>query len=150
MSRRQANTRFKLPGRHHTPPDTTRPQNHHCTVTAWRGTRTARHHALAESSLHRHCLARDTYRHAPRACRIITAPSPPGGLRPATRRHSSPPPGAPATRRQAPPCHRGLCCSIPPGGTLPTARRHTSIVAIATDFCSVRLATRSRHQAPYQ
>ena len=57
ISRRQARTRFRPPGVHHTPPDATRPQNHHCTVTAWRGTRTARRHTLAESSMHRHRLA---------------------------------------------------------------------------------------------
>ena len=41
-------------------------------------------------------MAGITHRQAPRAYSIITAPSPPGGLRPAARRHSPLPLGAPA------------------------------------------------------
>ena len=90
ISRRQAHTRFRPPGGHHTPPDATRPQNHHCTVTAWRGTRTAKCHTPAESSLHRHRLAgtRTTRRHTPTESsmhrhRLADSVPPPG----ATRRH---------------------------------------------------------------
>jgi len=104
IPRRQAHTRFRPPGGHHTPPDATRPQNHHCTVTpggghvppgatrlqnhhctvtAWQGTRTAKRHAPAKSSLHHH--------------RLVDFVPPPG----ATRRHRLAHPSH-AARHQSP------------------------------------------------
>jgi len=85
-----------------------------------------------------------THRQAPRACSIITAPSPSGGLHHAARHHSPPPPGAPAPRRQAPPHHQGLCCTIPLSGTLPTARRPAHTVTTITGLCPVCMAARTR------
>jgi len=72
-------TALSPPSVGHVPPGATCLQNHHCTVIAWRGTRTARRHAPAESSLHRHRLAdsvlppgatrRHRLAHLPRAAR---------------------------------------------------------------------------------
>jgi len=84
------------------------------------------------------------------ACRIITAPLPPGRLCPAARRLTLPLPGSTVSRRQAPLHHQGLCCTIPLGGTLPTARRPARTVTTVIGLCPVRLAARTRCQAPYQ
>jgi len=75
-----------------------------------------------------------THRQAPRACSIIIAPSPPGGLHHAAERHSPPPHGVFSSPRQAPMRLQGLCCTIPPGGTLPTARRPARTVTPVTDL----------------
>jgi len=95
-------------------------------------------------------LAGITHRRAPRACNIITAPSPPGGLHHAAGCHSPPPRGASSSRRQAPLRLQGLCCTIPPGGALPTTRCLARTVTPVTDLCPVRMAACSRRQAPYQ